>query len=182
MRRMTAGFTLVEILIVIVVISILASITIVSYNGVQSRSRDTKIRVAAKQIQGALEVFISQNGRIPKGGSGSTQALTNNECSDGVNGWFGKGTYTCTVEESLVAANLIPSNLISDLPPNKVSGNLANRVFMLYSCGSSQSILLWYLESPTADDIASYDNSYAVCPGTDWRGLYGMRAATLIDR
>lgn len=37
----TSGFTIVELLIVIVVIGILAAITIVAYNGVQNRARDT---------------------------------------------------------------------------------------------------------------------------------------------
>ena len=36
------GFTIVELLIVIVVIGILAAITIVAYNGVQTRARDAK--------------------------------------------------------------------------------------------------------------------------------------------
>ena len=36
----TKGFTLVELLIVIVVIAILAAISIVAYNGVTSKARD----------------------------------------------------------------------------------------------------------------------------------------------
>ena len=35
------GFTIVELLIVIVVIGVLAAITIVAYNGIQSRARDS---------------------------------------------------------------------------------------------------------------------------------------------
>ncbi len=44
------GFTIVELLIVIVVIGILAAITIVAYNGVQSRARTTTYQTdVAKQ-------------------------------------------------------------------------------------------------------------------------------------
>lgn len=37
------GFTIVELLVVIIVIGILAAITIVSYNGVQKRARATVV-------------------------------------------------------------------------------------------------------------------------------------------
>jgi len=49
------GFTIVELLIVIVVIGILAAITIVAFNGVQARANNTTIqsdlRSAGKQIE-----------------------------------------------------------------------------------------------------------------------------------
>jgi general secretion pathway protein G len=53
-RKRQTGFTIVELLIVIVVIGILAAITIVAYNGVQDRARvaavSTDLNGAAKQI------------------------------------------------------------------------------------------------------------------------------------
>ena len=44
------GFTIVELLIVIVVIAILATITVVAYGGIQNRAKTTKSLATVKQI------------------------------------------------------------------------------------------------------------------------------------
>lgn len=44
-----SGFTIVELLIVVVVIAILAAITIVAYNGIQNRAKDSALSSAASQ-------------------------------------------------------------------------------------------------------------------------------------
>lgn len=49
------GFTIVELLIVIVVIGILAAITIVAYNGVQQRARTTAAASSAETVQKKAE-------------------------------------------------------------------------------------------------------------------------------
>ena len=51
-----SGFTIVELLIVIVVIGILAAITIVAYNGVQNRTFDTSVQSDLRNIAKQLEV------------------------------------------------------------------------------------------------------------------------------
>lgn len=56
MRKSTSGFTIVELLIVIVVIGILAAITIVAYNGVQSRAQDTSVQSDLRNIAKKLEI------------------------------------------------------------------------------------------------------------------------------
>lgn len=59
------GFTIVELLIVIVVIGILAAITIVAYNGIQNRSKTTAGQSLAGNVAKKLEAYNSVNGAYP---------------------------------------------------------------------------------------------------------------------
>jgi prepilin-type N-terminal cleavage/methylation domain-containing protein len=58
------GFTIVELLIVIVVIAILAAITIVAYNGLQQRSRDSARAQDIAGIKKALLMYQADNGGV----------------------------------------------------------------------------------------------------------------------
>ncbi len=51
------GFTIVELLIVIVVIGILAAITIVAFNGIQNRSKTTSAQSAANNVIKKAELY-----------------------------------------------------------------------------------------------------------------------------
>ncbi len=68
----TAAFTIVELLIVIVVIAILAAITIVAYNGIQARARDTQRDTAVRQLKSAIEMYRVDNGVYPSVGTDNT--------------------------------------------------------------------------------------------------------------
>ena len=59
------GFTIVELLVVIVTISILATVTVVGYNGIQQRARDTERASDTEFIKSKLESFYAINGRYP---------------------------------------------------------------------------------------------------------------------
>lgn len=63
--KKTNGFTIVELLIVIVVIAILAAITVVAFNGVQGRSRDAQRVSDMQSIVKALELYKTTNGAYP---------------------------------------------------------------------------------------------------------------------
>jgi len=63
--RRQKGFTIVELLIVIVIIGILAAITIVAYNGIQNRGNDSRRDSDVSQLKKALEMYKVDNGAYP---------------------------------------------------------------------------------------------------------------------
>lgn len=69
MKKSASGFTIVELLIVIVVIGILATISLVAYNGIQDRARSVKRQVALKDYDKIIEIYRAKNqGEDPPGG------------------------------------------------------------------------------------------------------------------
>jgi prepilin-type N-terminal cleavage/methylation domain-containing protein len=65
-RKHLAAFTLIELLIVITIIAVLASIALPAYNGVKERGDQTKDLSNAKQVALALRQFaIDNNGSYP---------------------------------------------------------------------------------------------------------------------
>ena len=67
MKNHTKGFTLVEILIVVAIIGILASVALIGLGPVQRKGRDTRRISDMKQVQSGLELYFSKNGHYPTG-------------------------------------------------------------------------------------------------------------------
>ena len=59
------GFTIVELLIVIVVIGILAALVITTFTGIQKKARDTERTTDVKALHGQIEAYFAQNGYYP---------------------------------------------------------------------------------------------------------------------
>ena len=60
-----SGFTIVELLIVIVVIAVLAAITIVAFNGVQQRARASSASAGVSQANKKLALYLAEFGQYP---------------------------------------------------------------------------------------------------------------------
>lgn len=66
-RLRLSGFTLVELTIAIAVIGILATISVVSYNGVQERTRDARRKSDLATIIEGLDLYYNKHGKYPPG-------------------------------------------------------------------------------------------------------------------
>lgn len=65
LKKRNQGFTIVELLIVIVVIGILALLVITTYSGIQAKARNSKRQTDVASLQTQIEAFFSQNGYYP---------------------------------------------------------------------------------------------------------------------
>lgn len=59
------GFTIVELLIVIIVVGILAAITVVAYKGIQNRAHDATQLVAVNNLKKELAAYSALHGSLP---------------------------------------------------------------------------------------------------------------------
>lgn len=91
-RDTIKGFTIVELLIVIVVIGILAAITIVAYNGVQNRANDAAVQSDVRKIGLALQNYVALNSSLPTSEAALKTLLENSE----VNGKIARNSYDIT--------------------------------------------------------------------------------------
>lgn len=106
MLKTRSGFTLVELLIVIVVIGILAAITLVAYNGVQSQATRSAYVADIANIQKALELYKVSNGAYPPH-TGTRSAI----CSTHTNGY----SYSDATDSTWLTL-LVTSGTISTVP------------------------------------------------------------------
>ena len=71
------GFTLVELLVVIVVVAILASISVVSYTGMQNRAKTSAGEQLAAQVVNKAQAFHTFQSVHPAAGANSAATIAN---------------------------------------------------------------------------------------------------------
>ncbi len=65
LKKRNQGFTIIELLIVILVIGILALLVITTYSGIKAKNRNATRQTDIQLIRSGLEAFFSQNGYYP---------------------------------------------------------------------------------------------------------------------
>lgn len=145
----TYGFTIVELLIVIVVIGILAAITVVAYNSVQQRARDAQRRSDVAQIVKAFQLWSTDTGNnFNSVGAGAGGQWI---------GWF-DAQYSPypSVKNVLVTSGYLHTNVVDPINTKTLDGK--THAYMVAPCTSDTAathrVLLARLEQPPAQPLA----------------------------
>lgn len=127
-RKKQAGFTIVELLVVIVVIAVLASIAVVGYNGITRRADHSAIITHLRQWETIFESYIAMHGRPPAAnwrclGDATTLPAENgyaeNFCFKPTNLTAGNGTSTTAPVDPALMDLLLGVNPGGGLPSSR---------------------------------------------------------------
>ncbi len=109
MRKTTSGFTIVELLIVIVVIAILAAISVVAYTGIQDRAIASAVKSDLANFAKKIEIakIDSSDGGYPAVPTASMGIKTTKNMyqTDGRSNWY----YCATSDHTEYALGVIDS-------------------------------------------------------------------------
>ena len=148
------GFTIVELLIVIVVIAILAAITIVAYNGVQNRAKAVSGQSLANTILKKAEAFNTINSSY----ASYCQLVTNSNTPTGAAPAAGTvGAGTCVAGGTNAGAEPKIDNVSALTPATSAAASAlssaiaANGTVVSYwLCGASTGANIWYWDYTTS--------------------------------
>ena len=133
-KHKQSGFTIVELLIVIVVIGILATISVVAIGQSKAKARDSRRITDAKAIIKVLEMYYTENGEYPIANSPSASAM---------NGWSSTSDMASWDALSVRVAKYAPGGLPEELQP-QTGGNVnsTNYSITTYYCTRQTYILV----------------------------------------
>lgn len=138
------GFTIVELLIVIVVIAILAAISVVAFNGIQQRGRNAQTISGVKAYEKALKLYYADNGSYPAVTACLGANYPSNQCWAGPN-----GTYQVNASLDNSLQQYIGQKPVVSTKTLRITNSPDFRLgALLYYISPTDVRIIYYLEGP----------------------------------
>lgn len=154
------GFTIVELLIVIVVIAILAAITIVAYTGIRDRARNSNLQSAFSQTSKALDVARTASGVEQYPASLSAASIAQSS----------EYTYTYQTQDTTAGvAKGFCLTLTREGRSSFITASSRNPV-----AGSCDGLVGWWNLNGNANDSSGYVRNGAMVGATSTAGQNGQ--------
>lgn len=169
MKKQT-GFTIVELLIVIVVIAILASVTAIAYNGIQNRAKTSQYLSDVTTIAKKSELYPLASGTnsYPLASAGpdtatiTTQSLSGQILTAGIN----------FVNETKLPSNVVIFGVLTDaatLPTNAqattaVTASSSARGYFVKYCSTGKGMYVFYPDATASTTATAPSRTVGVCP------------------
>ena len=155
--KQPSGFTLIEILIVMVLLAMLTTAGFALYNGTQKRSHDSRKKHDLSQLSQALEMYLNDTGTFPAAdANGAILACGAKTLS---------APTACAWGEAFAKTGGSTTTYMAQLPKDS---NPMYRYFYKPNFGPDnktyKSYLLYaYIENAEDSDIRDYGNSAPIC-------------------
>lgn len=136
------GFTIVELLIVIVVVAILASITIVSFSDVSTKGKDSAAEAAVTAFKKKADLYAKD------GPTGTYPVAATDLTSDSVKSYY-ISDYTITYVTTDASRTVNSANGTTTLNIRKCSGSLTSQAAITTTNITGLQIISWNFSDKT---------------------------------
>lgn len=138
----STGFTIVELLIVVVVIAILATISIVAYTNIQQRARNSQTAAGVNSYIKAIKLYLVDNASLPVYNGCLGANYPSDLCWTGANGNFAvNGSLDAALAPYVSTKPVVASKSL------RITNAPDDRLGLLYRWVSSSDVsLIYYLE------------------------------------
>jgi len=128
------AFTLIELMIVVMIISILVAFTFVAFSQVQKNARDAQRKGDLQAVAGALQRFYSDNAKYPASSATGQISYNNSDCPNDTDispiPW-GTGFFSCGGKSYLKQLPSDPQSTQYCYTRTDLSGNPSTQFFQL---------------------------------------------------
>lgn len=154
----TAGFSLVEIIVVVSIVALLATVAATSYNEARQEARDEYRAATLKELQLALQLYKAQYGRYPE------------RCNSGDPVWSGNvqaGSYACSnAGDNFImgaSGDFFPT-FMSKVPQDPLFESLPNNFGFVYTTNATGSAYKLVANQTVENEVVEWEHELALCP------------------